>query len=60
VRAYRSGINGKVVLERAHYDAVTRGFFGLLTAAANEPVERVRPTPNRAGFMARFGKKREA
>jgi hypothetical protein len=60
VRAYRSGFNGTVVLERAHYEAVTRGFFGLLTAAANEPVERKRPEPDRAGFMARFGKKKEA
>lgn len=59
VRAYRSKVNGRVVLERAHYEAVTRGFYGLL-AAANEPLERKRPTPDRAGFMARFGKKKEA
>lgn len=59
VRAYRSAVNGRVVLERAHYEAVTRGFFGLL-AAANEPLERKRPSPDRAGFMARFGKKNEA
>ena len=60
VRAYRSKVNGTVVLERAHYEAVTRGFFGLLTAV-NEPLERKRPTPDRAGFMARFGKnKKEA
>lgn len=55
-RAFRrAGGLGPVILERSHYDAVTRGQFGQ-RAAVDEPQERQRVPPNRAGFKAKFGK----
>lgn len=58
VRAHRAGPSGKVVLERAHYEAVTRGQFGQ--PAASQPAERTKPKPDVGAFMARFGKKGKA
>lgn len=55
VQAFR-GTHGKVVLPRAHYDAVVRGQYGA-GQAANEPTARTPLPPNRAGFKAKFGRK---
>lgn len=59
-RAFRRNDGqGPVILERAHYDAVTRGQFGQ--QAANEANAPRQPLPpNRAGFRAKFGKKAKA
>lgn len=54
VRAWRLPTGGRVILERAHVDAVQRGQFGQ--AAANEPAAP-RAKPNRAAFLAQFGAK---
>lgn len=51
------GMHGKVVLPRAHYEAVLRGQYGG-APAANEPAERVPLPPNRAGFKAKFGRRK--
>jgi hypothetical protein len=61
VRAYIAKVGRKhVVLERAHYDAVTRGQFGAPAApAANDAGAGHTPlAPNRAGFRAKFGAKK--
>jgi hypothetical protein len=54
-RAFISKATHKVVLERAHYEAVTRGQFG---AAANEPIARPAAQPDRAGLKAFLSKKK--
>ncbi len=54
-RARRAGTNGRVILERSHYDAVTRGQFG---APTNDPAPRIQAQPNRAGLTAFFGKRK--
>lgn len=59
VRAYRSKVTGRVVLERAHHDAVVRGQYGQQAtppAAPGQP--RAALPPNRAGFQAKFGAKK--
>jgi hypothetical protein len=58
VRAHRLPSGGRVILERSHYEAVTRGHF-VQQQAANEP-ERPRAGPNRAGFRQKFGKQAKA
>jgi len=57
VRAYIPAVGKKrVVLERAHHDAVVRGQFGPAPApAANDAAARAPLPPNRAGYKARFG-----
>jgi hypothetical protein len=55
VRAHRNSPGGRVILERSHYEAVTRGQFGQ--AAANEAPALVRAKPDRAAFRAQFGAK---
>jgi hypothetical protein len=58
VRAFRRGDGkGPVILERAHYDAVTRGQFGQQQAANDAGATREPMPPNRAGYRAKFGKK---
>ncbi len=54
-RAYVAKVTGKVVLERAHYEAVTRGQYG---PAANEPAARVPAQPDRAALQAFLSKKK--
>lgn len=54
-RAWRAPTNGHVILERSHYEAVTRGQFGQ--PAANEQPARPAARPNRAAFKAQFGTK---
>lgn len=49
------GRHGRVVLPRAHYDAVMRGEFRVVD---KEP-ERAAPRPNRAALMQLFEKKRK-
>lgn len=57
VRAWRRREGcGPVVLERAHYDAVTRGQYGH-QAAEPTPEERPRNAPSRAAFLAKYGKR---
>ena len=58
VRAHCDGPSGKVVLERSHYEAVTRGQFGQAAANEASPSKTVRP--NRAAFLAQFGPKAKA
>ena len=53
-RAWR-GANGKVILERAHYESVVRGQFGA-QGAANDNSRAPLP-PNRSGFLSKFGPK---
>ena len=55
VRAYRSKVTGKVILERAHYEAVTRGQYGQQARPAGGEERRAPLPPNRAGFRAKFG-----
>lgn len=56
VRAWRhSDGRGPVILERSHYDAVTRGQFGA--PATTEPVARQPIAPDRAAFRRKYGKK---
>jgi hypothetical protein len=43
----------RVILDRAHHDAVTRGQYGA-KPAANEPGAPL--PPNRAGYRRKFGK----
>lgn len=54
-RAYRSKVSGKVVLERAHYDAVTRGQYGAPGAANEAAGPAAAPTPDRAALVALLG-----
>jgi hypothetical protein len=54
-RGYIAKPTGKVVLERAHYEAVTRGQFGH---AANEPDARPPVQPNRSGLKDFLRKKK--
>lgn len=60
-RAYRRSGAGPVILERTHYDAVTRGQFGPVSVSVPAPAtpaeEREPVKPNRAAFLAKFGKK---
>lgn len=57
-RAYIPKVGRKhVVVERAHYDAVTRGQFGA--AAANETQQTPPPAPDRAGLRQFFKQKRK-
>lgn len=57
VRAWRRREgSGPVVLERAHYEAVTRGQYAQ-QPAANEPEARQPVQPNRAAFRAKYGKR---
>lgn len=59
VRAWRRREgSGPVVLERAHYEAVTRGHYGQQQLAP-APAERQAVAPNRAAFLAKFGKGRK-
>lgn len=57
VRAHIAKVSGRVVLERAHYEAVTRGQFG---PAANDaaPAGRNPVHANIAGLKAFFKQKR--
>lgn len=57
VRAYIAKVTGRVVLERAHYEAVTRGQFGQ---AANDggPAGRKPLQANITGLKAFFKQKR--
>lgn len=58
VRAYVPKVGRKhVVLERAHYDAVTRGQFGA--PAANEAQKPAPAAPDRAGLRQFFKQKRK-
>lgn len=50
------GMSGKVVLPRAHYDAVVRGQF-TRQPAANEPASKPAAKPDRAAFRAEFKSK---
>jgi hypothetical protein len=56
-RAYRSKVSGRVILERAHYEAVVRGQFGSAPAADGAPGARLPLPPNRAGYRSKFGTK---
>jgi hypothetical protein len=60
-RAFRRNGGGPVILERAHYEAVTRGQFGApppANARDAAPAEQQEPAkPNRAGFLAKYGKR---
>jgi hypothetical protein len=57
-RAYIPKVGRKhVVLERAHYDAVTRGQFG--PAPANDVARPAAPAPNRAALRQFFKQKRK-
>lgn len=58
VRAYRRRDAGPVILERAHYDAVVRGQFAH-QQPANEPAARAPLPPNREGFKAKFGRRKQ-
>jgi hypothetical protein len=40
----------RVILERAHHDAVVRGQFGAAAAASNDPTPPA-PRGNRAGLV---------
>jgi hypothetical protein len=56
VRAWRAhNGKGRVVLERAHYDAVVRGQFATRPLEADPAAARSPLPPNRAGFRRRFG-----
>lgn len=55
-RAYISKVTGRVVLERAHYEAVVRGQFA---PAPEKPGTRTPIAPNRAGLADFFSKKRK-
>lgn len=58
VRAWRRREgSGPVVLERAHYDAVTRGQYGPQQAVGGAPADRPKAMPNRAAFLAKYGKR---
>lgn len=57
-RAYIPKVGRKrVILERAHYDAVVRGHFAA--PAPQEPAARPPAAPDRAGLRAFFGQKRK-
>ena len=57
-RAYIPKVGRKhVVLERAHYDAVTRGQFG--PASANDAAKLAPPAPDRAALRQFFKQKRK-
>jgi hypothetical protein len=49
----RRGPNGKVILERAHFEAVVTGSYGKREPANDAP--RAPLPPNRAGFRSKFG-----
>lgn len=55
-RAFRRNGGGPVILERGHYEAVIAGRFAQ-QPAANEP--RTPLPPNRAGFKAKFGPRKQ-
>lgn len=57
-RAYISKATGRVVLERAHYDAVVRGQFGGVVPA-NDASQAVPPGPDREGLKKFFREKRK-
>jgi hypothetical protein len=55
-RAFIAKVGRKrVILDRAHHDAVTRGQYGG-KPAANEPTARAPLPPNRSGYRKKFGK----
>ncbi len=54
-RARRSSTNGRVILERAHYLAVTSGAPNQ--EAAIQTPATPRPQPDRAGFKLIYGNK---
>ena len=54
-RARRSSTNGRVILERAHYLAVTSGAPNQAAGTAVSAAPR--PQPNRAGFKLLYGNK---
>lgn len=57
-RAYIPKVGRKrVILERAHYDAVVRGQYGQ--GSAGEPKHPEPPAPNRAGLREFFEKRRQ-
>jgi hypothetical protein len=56
VRARKSALTGRVVLERAHHDAVVRGQFGSSDA---QDGPRPPAQPNREGLRAHFRQKRK-
>lgn len=60
-RAYipKVGAN-RVILERAHYDAVVRGQFGQQPAANQPAPARTPAAPDRAGFKDKYRRKGKA
>lgn len=60
-RAWITAVGRKrVILERAHYEAVTRGHYGPPPASdLAHPTDRAPLPPNRAGFRSKFGPKKK-